>query len=129
MNFSVAGATSAGFSYISEFHTSSTAPRAAAFISIGLYCVWPLMSPLAMLVIPMDWKYSLQFVEFKPWRLFLMCTSLINLFNAIFASFIPESPKFLLSMNRKEEALEVLSRVYSINTGNSKHVTILMLHR
>ena len=118
----MAGATSAGYSYISEFHTSSTAPRAAAFISIGLYCVWPLMSPLAMLIIPMDWHYSLHFVEFKPWRFFLLCTSLVNLMNAILSSFLPESPKFLVAMNRKDEALEVLSRVYAVNTGNSKHV-------
>lgn len=128
MNFSVAGATSAGYSYISEFHTARTAPRAAAFISIGLYCVWPFMSPLAMLVIPMDWQYSLYFVEFKPWRLFMMSTSLVNLINAIISSFIPESPKFLLSMNKKDEALEVLSRVYAINTGKSKNVTNLMLY-
>lgn len=119
---SVAGATSAGYSYISEFHTSSTAPRAAAFISIGLNTPWVLLSPLAMLLIPMDWHYSLYFVEFKPWRLFIMSISLLNLINTILTSFLPESPKFLLAMNRKEEALDILSRIYAANTGNSKNV-------
>lgn len=121
---SVAGATSAGYSYISEFHTSATAPRAAAFISIGLYCVWPFLSPLAMLIIPMDWHYSLHFIEFKPWRFFLMCTSLVSLWNSIISWFLPESPKFLVAMNRKDEALAVLRRIYAINTGNSKEVII-----
>lgn len=129
MKFSVAGATSAGYSYISEFYSSSTASRAAAFISIGLYGVCPVLSPLAMLIIPMDWSYSLYFVEFKPWRLFLLFGSLLNLWNAIISNFLPESPKFLLTMNRKEEALEVLSQIYAFNTGNSKYVTILMIHK
>lgn len=125
---SVAGSTSAGYSYISEFHTFSTAPRAAAFISMGLSCAWISMSPLAMLIIPMDWQYSLYFVEFKPWRLFLLSTSLASLTNAILCSFIHESPKFLLAMNRKKEALEVLSLVYAINMKKSKLVRKLMLH-
>lgn len=62
------------------------------------------------------------FVELKPWRLFLLCTSMVNLLNAILFSFLPESPKFLLAMNRKQEALEVLSRVYAVNTGDPKDV-------
>lgn len=107
----------------SEFHTSATAPRAAAFISSALFCVWIVMSPLAILLIPMDWSYSTLIIEIKPWRLFLLCTSLVNLLNAVFFSFLPESPKFLLAMNRKQEALNVLSRVYAINTGNSQNVS------
>lgn len=119
---SVAGSTSAGYSYISEFHSTATAPRAAAFISFGLNCGWLSMSPIAILIIPMDWTFSLYFVDFKPWRLFMLCTSFINLLNAILAYLLPESPKFLLAMNRKDEALDVLKRVYAINTGNSKNV-------
>lgn len=70
----------------------------------------------------MDWTYSLYFVEFKPWRLFLLCGSVLNLWNAIVSCFMPESPKFLVAQGRKEEALQVLSRVYAINTGKSKYV-------
>lgn len=121
--FSAAGATSAGFSYISEFHTSAIAPRAVAVVNTSVYSVWLIMSPLAMLIIPMDWSYSFYFIDFKPWRLFLMCTSLVNLLNAILFSFLYESPKFLVAMNRKQEALDVLSGIYAINTGNSKDVT------
>lgn len=119
---SVAGASSAGYSYISEFHTSATAARAAAFVSIALSCVWVLMSPLALLLIPMDWSFFIYSLEFKPWRLFILCTSTVNLWNAILFSILPESPKFLLAMNRKEEALNVLSRMFAMNTGQPKEV-------
>lgn len=120
--YSVAGSSAGGFSYVSEFHTSTTAARAAAFVSIALSAPWVVMSPLAILIIPMNWRFPLYFLEYKPWRLFMTCTSLINLWNAIVISFLPESPKFLLAMNRKEEAIDVLQRIYAINTGNSKKV-------
>lgn len=119
---SIAGSTSAGYPYISEFHSASTAPRATAFISFGLSCGWLTMSPIAILIIPMDWAFSLYFIDFKPWRLFLLCTASMNLLNSILLFFIPESPKFLLAMNRKDEAIDVLKRVYAFNTGNSKNV-------
>lgn len=81
------------------------------------------MSPLAIVIIPMDWSFYIFTLEYKPWRLFLACTSFINLFTAIAFTFLPESPKFLLAMDRKEEALNVLSRIYAVNTGKPKEVT------
>lgn len=33
-----------------------------------------------------------------------------------------ESPKFLLSMNQSEKTLDVLRRMYAVNTGESKDV-------
>lgn len=123
MCFSIAGSAAVGYSYISEFHTSATAPRAVAFVTVALSTPWVWMSPLALALIPMDWSFYIFSLEYKPWRFFLTCTSIINLINAIVFSLLPESPKFLLAMGRKEEALDVLSRVYAINTGQSKKVS------
>lgn len=122
--WSVAGSSSGGYSYISEFHTSSTAARAAAFVSIALSAVWVLMSPLALIIIPQDWSFNISILEYKPWRFFLTCTSLVNLWNIVAFSFLPESPKFLLAMDRKAEALQVLSRIYAFNTGKPKEVIL-----
>lgn len=122
---SLAGSSSGGYTYISEFHTAGTAARAATFVTIALYSVWVFLSPMAMLIIPEDWAFYIFTLEFKPWRLFLLSTSLINVWNAIALSFAPETPKFLLAMNRKEETLEVLSRIYAVNTGQSREVNHL----
>lgn len=80
------------------------------------------MAVIAIFIIPMDWSIAIFTIEFRPWRLYLICNSLINLWNAIAFSYLPESPKFLLAMNRKNEALDVLSRVYAFNTGDKKEV-------
>lgn len=122
--FSVAGSATTALSYISEFHTIATAARAGALVSIGLCIGWVAMSPLAILIIPMDWAFPIYtFLEYKPWRLFITCTSLINLINGITFSFLPETPKFLLAMNRNDEALKVLKRMYAMNTGEPEEVT------
>lgn len=36
---------------------------------------------------------------------------------------LPESPKFLLTIQRHDQALEVLKRVYAYNTGQKKEVS------
>lgn len=73
----------------------------------------------AIFIIPMEWSVDIFGLELKSWRFFLLFNSLFNLWNAIAFCFLPESPKFLLVMNRKEEALHILRRIYAINTGKN----------
>lgn len=119
----LAGVPAGVFAYISEFHTSKTAGRAVAYASMysfGFLISCPL---LLMLVIPMDWTWNILGLDFKPWRLFVVCFAIVNLLNGIIFAFLPESPKFLLTMNQKGKALQVLRRVYAFNTGKSPEVT------
>lgn len=110
------------FSYISEFHTLKRAAFATGIMTMFMSGVFSYTSVMAILIIPMDWTFSISALELKPWRFFLICNSLINLWNGIVFFCLPESPKFLLAANRKIEALNVLSRMYAFNTGNSKKV-------
>lgn len=121
-DFSLAGTQSATFSYISEFHTAENAARAAAFVAIFMSLIWVFMSSLAIILFPMEWIIQIYDLEFNPWRLFLVCIALINLFNAVVFTYLPESPKFLLAMNRKDETINVLRQIYAINTGQPKEV-------
>lgn len=120
---SMAGTQSATVTYIAEFHTSDKAVRAASFVNMFLPSVWIVLSTLSIILIPMDWVLWISSFPFKPWRLYLICVALINLWNAIVFSYLPESPKFLLAKNRKDEALDVLRRIYAFNTGSPKDVS------
>lgn len=81
-----------------------------------------LMALLAMLILPLDWVWQIFNLDFKPWRLFLISISLLNLWNGIIFTFLPESPKFLLALNEQEKALQVLRQIYAFNTGQSEEV-------
>lgn len=82
------------------------------------------MSPLAMIIIPMDWTWHIFSLYFKLWRLFMICSSFINLWNGVVFAFLPESPKFLLAINENGKALQVLKRVYAFNTRQPGDVNI-----
>lgn len=80
----------------------------------------------------MQWEWYIYIfgggIKILPWRIYLMLSSLLNGINLICLHRLPESPKFLLSMNRKEEALNALRTMYSINTGNDRMVVVLYLY-
>lgn len=52
------------------------------------------------------------------WRIFLMAESLIIFLAASLVYFMDESPKFLMAVGRYKEAMQVLQKIYSHNTGN-----------
>lgn len=121
---SLAGAQSVSITYIVEFHTSTTAARAAGLVAAFTIMIWVVTPLLSMLIIPMDWVLWVGSFPFRPWRLLLFCCSLINLWNVVVFSLLPETPKFLLATKRKDEALDVLRRMYAFNTGKSKEVSL-----
>lgn len=121
---SLAGTQSVSLTYIAEFYTSDKAARAAAFAAMFMPSVWIVLAFFSIIFIPMDWVLWISTFPFKPWRLLLVSFTMINLWNTIVFSFLPESPKFLLAKNRKAEALDVLRRVYAFNTGEPKDVSV-----
>lgn len=77
---------------------------------------------LAWLIMPMNWVLYINGFKVSPWRLYLLCSSTINGINFLLLGFFPESPKFLLTMNEKEQSLEILRNMYKVNTGKSAEV-------
>lgn len=124
MFFSVAGVQATTYSYIGEFHSNKTRTQAASFVAMFMPICFVYLPTIAYFVMPMQWEFYLLDLKITPWRFYLLCSSLINGVNFICLSFLPESPKFLLSMNKKEETLTVLKQIYSINTGKDKEVRI-----
>lgn len=122
--FSISGLQAAVFSYVSEFHTRESAPRAASFVSMFMPMIFIYSSIIGIILIPMNWSFNLFIIKFAPWRLFIITIASVNAINSVVFSFMPETPKFLLAMNKPEEALVVLRKMYEINTGNIKEVSL-----
>lgn len=89
----------------------------AAFWTLGNLFV----AGLAWLVIPTSIGYYHENFTYNSWRIFLLICAIPSFIVAALLFFLPESPKFLLSRGRKEEAIEIFRHIYSTNTGKSKN--------
>jgi len=74
---------------------------------------------LAWLIIPQDWALRLPWpdVTLRSWRVFVVISALPSVVSAVMLLLLPESPKFLFSQAKEDQALDVLRRVFSVNTG------------
>lgn len=59
---------------------------------------------------------------YNSWRIFLLVMSLPSFVVAVLLLLLPESPKFLISKGRHDDALEVFRGIYLMNTGRSKEL-------
>lgn len=122
---SVSGIQAAAFAYVTEFHCMERKNTAVSFVTMFLPGVFVFLPMLAWLIVPMPWTIWLYGLKLSPWRLYLISTTTLNVLTFLVVCMMPESPKFLLSMDRKEEAMQVLQRIYHINTRNRYDVCCL----
>lgn len=89
-------------------------------IFIIFICFFTNCSALAWLLIPQTWSWTLfgGYITYNSWRIFLTVSAIPSFLAGCCIYFFDESPKFLMSSGRRDEALRVFQRVYSINTGN-----------
>lgn len=107
------------YAYIGEFHDAkhrSRAIMAASFIySIALICI-PFV---AFAVINHEWQFEIPVfnVVFKPWRLFIIVSSLPGFVAAVSLLTTPESPKFALGQGDQYEAIRIIKLMHEWNMG------------
>ncbi|XP_070853024.1 synaptic vesicle 2-related protein isoform X3 [Drosophila suzukii] len=101
--------------YLSEFTKVSLRPRVLTIMSyaIGLSLIY--VPSLAGAVLPLEIKPS-------GWRILLLCNQLPGVIGIIILIFLPESPKYYLSVGEQEKAMKVMERVCRMNKG--KNVTL-----
>lgn len=70
-------------------------------------------------VMSLEFEYYIDFfdITYKPWRLFIVVCSLSSLLSFFILCFLPESPKFVLSLGKKAEAYEILQKMNRMNNG------------
>ncbi|XP_076761727.1 synaptic vesicle glycoprotein 2B [Xylocopa sonorina] len=115
----ISGPYAALMSYLAELHNETHRSRMymwlGVFFSLGnisLPCI-------AWLIIPQKWTINLinGTMEINSWRVFLAICSLPEFLACMAIFAFPESPRFLLLKGRRQEALQVFKKIYSVNTG------------
>lgn len=106
------------WSYFAEFQPShkrgSMLSFMAAFWTIGNL----LVASMAWLIIPTEIGFETHEFVYNSWRVFLVICAIPSFIVGILLLYLPESPKFLLSCGRFEEALAIFRGIYVTNTGN-----------
>ncbi|XP_045461408.1 synaptic vesicle 2-related protein-like [Harmonia axyridis] len=119
--FIISGPFAALATYFSEMHDSKNRPRVPFIMGI-FYALGGIYLPLlASLILPLNvhWKIGENLV-LNSWGIFLLINAIPSILSGLIFCFLPESPKFLMSMGRNEEALSVFQTIYSLNTGRKK---------
>lgn len=122
--YSVCGVQASAISYLGEFHSNRTRAKHLTFAAMFMTMVVAYQGLMGIFVMPRQWEFLVFGMLVKPWRIFIFigsCTSAVA-FVAIY--FLPESPKFLLSMGEKDEALEILRTIYAANRLGKSLVNI-----
>ncbi|XP_063226465.1 synaptic vesicle glycoprotein 2B-like isoform X2 [Bacillus rossius redtenbacheri] len=117
--FIISGPHAMLISFLAEFHSHKY--RARMIILTGVYGALANISipGLAWLIIPQSWSWSLfgGHITYNSWRVFVAVCTIPSFLAGCLMTCFDESPKFLMSRGQTDEALRVLRKVYSINTG------------
>ncbi|XP_044761851.1 synaptic vesicle glycoprotein 2B-like isoform X2 [Coccinella septempunctata] len=104
--------------YLSEFHSSKYRARVQMVLGLvnssGSIC----LPFIAGLILPADVEYNVyNYLRLHSWNIFLLVAACPSLIAGCIFLFLPESPKFLMTIGRNDEALSIMRTVYKINTG------------
>lgn len=75
---------------------------------------------MGIFIMPIDWEFSVFGMAYRPWRFFILLSSLINALAFVSFTFLPESPKFMMAMGMPNEALEILKKIHRVNKGDKE---------
>ena len=116
-------------SYLSEMHCKKNKSKYLSTITI--FIAISALSNAGLSLAYTSWNFELLLFNgvfvYKPWRLFIFTNSFISLVCFCLAAYLPESPKFLLSIGRKDESLAVLTRIHQINSKKGAAVFSLFV--
>ncbi|XP_034187369.1 synaptic vesicle glycoprotein 2C [Osmia lignaria lignaria] len=106
------------YSYLGEFHAEKQRVKTICYVGFFWTLSWLILPGLAWIIIPLPLSFQFNGIVYNSWRLFLAVIGIPTMLITLIATRYPESPKFLVSQGRTEEALAILRKIYAINTGH-----------
>uniref|UniRef100_A0A2A4JL38 Major facilitator superfamily (MFS) profile domain-containing protein n=1 Tax=Heliothis virescens TaxID=7102 RepID=A0A2A4JL38_HELVI len=112
---------SGAYTLLGESCSERARGRAMLLCTCALMCSQATVAAFAYPILPLGFAFHIDFlgITYRPWRLLALVMSLPCAATACLLQLFHESPKFLASHGRLEEALEVLKKIYASNTGNT----------
>ncbi|XP_065354562.1 synaptic vesicle glycoprotein 2B-like isoform X2 [Calliphora vicina] len=119
--FFVCGPFAVVMSYVSEFHGLQHRGRIMMGIGMIKAAATIILPIIACGILPNHFSIQLgSFIKLHTWHVFILITAIVPLLGGFLNSFFPESPKFLMSQGRNDEALECLRMIFAINHRRPK---------
>ncbi|XP_011300580.1 synaptic vesicle glycoprotein 2B isoform X2 [Fopius arisanus] len=117
----ISGPYAALMSYLAEVHGEQQRSRIYMWLGVFFSLGHISIPCLAWIIIPQDFRIPIfnGSMDFTSWRMFLALCALPEFIAFIVLTWFPESPRFLLSKGRDDEALEVFRYIYALNTGKN----------
>ncbi|XP_011177279.2 synaptic vesicle glycoprotein 2B [Zeugodacus cucurbitae] len=108
------------FAYVGEFHCQKDRSCAILGGSVISAAVSIFLPVIAWIFINQEFKVYVPYINivFKPWRSYFLACGVPGFICGLILFFLPESPKYLLSAGKPEEAIKVLKRIHRINLGS-----------
>ncbi|XP_050083648.1 uncharacterized protein LOC126570149 isoform X2 [Anopheles aquasalis] len=127
--FVICGPFAVLMAYLSEFHSLEHRSRVMIVLGVFYSAANMLLPAMAWLIIPQSWDLDIGNGTFviHSWQIFLAVSCLPGLLSGTCVLFLPESPKFLMSKGRNEQALAIFRRLHTINTGGRQEFPIKVL--
>ncbi|CAG9772484.1 unnamed protein product [Ceutorhynchus assimilis] len=119
----ISGASSIVYSFAGEYHDDKYRPMVISWLCSFVAAGQIYIPGLAWSILPSEWSYEVEALGllFRPWRLLLIVYALPSLIVSAMLSILPESPKFLLAQGKHDETLQILTKMFVVNTGKKAH--------
>lgn len=104
---------------LSEFHNAKYRARILMFMGLLYSSANTILPLLGWLILPAN--INIEFfrgtIVWHSWNVFLIVCAFPSILAATAHIFVPESPKFLMTAGRNDEAMQVFMKIYSWNSG------------
>lgn len=109
------------YNYIAEFHGPKHRAKSICYTSISFTGAWLVLPLLGYAILPLRSIEISENYSLSSWRLLLIILAIPELIAGIWLVYLPETPKYHMAKGDLQKALNILQRMYAMNSQKSIH--------